>query len=49
MKEFKLTTKTGEKITKTSAENIDLAIQYFAKLKQLKVTDLLKIYNVKEC
>jgi hypothetical protein len=49
MKEFKLTTKTGETITKTSAQDIDSAIQYFAKVKQLRVTDLIKIYNVKEC
>ena len=49
MKEFKLTTKTGEKIAKTTAENIDLAIQYFAKIKQLKITNLLKIYDIKEC
>lgn len=49
MKEFKLTTKSGEKIAKTTAESIDLAIQYFAKLKQLRVTDLLKIYDIKQC
>jgi hypothetical protein len=49
MKDFKLTTKTGETITKTSAQNIDLAIEFFARIKVLKVTDLLTLYNVREC
>jgi|NOAtaT_5_FD_contig_121_191158_length_728_multi_2_in_0_out_0_2 hypothetical protein len=49
MKEYKLVSKGGEKISKYSTYSLELAIEYFAKVKKLKVSQLLKIYNVEEC
>lgn len=49
MKQFKLTTKSGEVIAKLKVHNLTLAIEVFARVKQLSKEDLLKIYEVKEC
>lgn len=48
MNEYNLMTKSGEKVNKTKSESLEFAIEFFARLKNIKVTDLLKIYNVKE-
>ena len=49
MNEYKLTTKSGEVIAKIKVHTMELAIAVFARMKQLSESDLLEIYNVKEC
>ena len=46
MKRFALKTKNGEIINTIPAEDSFSAAELFAKLKQISVTDLLKIYYV---
>jgi hypothetical protein len=46
MKRYALKTKQGETINTTPAENETIAAEQFAKLKNISVNDLLKIYNV---
>jgi hypothetical protein len=48
MKEYKLSTKEGEKISKYTTHSLELAIEYFAKVKKLEISKLLKIYKVEE-
>jgi hypothetical protein len=46
MDKFILTTKNGEKIAMTKADNIFEAREFFAKKKQLPVLTLLQIFKV---
>ena len=49
MKKFKFTAKgSKEAIASTQAENIEDAIEFFAKKKKLAIEAFLKIYNVDE-
>ncbi len=48
MKKFSLKTKSGEVINTIKAENLESAIDLFSKIKQLSVSDLLKIYLVEK-
>lgn len=47
MKEYKLTTKSGEIIKKINAESLEIAIDNFSKIKKLSPGKLLEIYEVK--
>ena len=49
MKEYRLKSKQGETISKHSDYSLELAIEYFAKVKKLEISELLKIYKVEEC
>jgi hypothetical protein len=46
MKRFALKTKLGEVISYVSATNINEAIELFSIRKQLKLSELTKIFNV---
>lgn len=48
MDKFILKTKDGEKINITEQEDIDLSIQFFAKLKKISKKKLLEIYSVEK-
>ena len=48
MDKFILTTKTGEKIATTKADNLIEAREFFAQKKQLPVLTLLQIFKVVE-
>lgn len=47
-RDYKLTTKSGEKISKIKAESILDAIDIFAEMKKITTLELLKIYKVSE-
>jgi hypothetical protein len=46
MKKFYLKVKDGEAINTVSAIDIDEAIDYFAKIKQMNIDDLLNLFIV---
>jgi hypothetical protein len=46
IEKFILKTKNGEILSTTKAENAYEAIDYFAKVKKLSVSDLLSIFDV---
>jgi len=46
MKTYKLMTKFGEKVGQTEAMSLELAIEYFAKVKKLDKEKLLELWNV---
>lgn len=48
MKKYYLKNKSGEVIHKIKAKNIHKAIELFAKTKNLKTEELLKIYKVSD-
>jgi len=45
---FVLKTTDGEVINKIGAETIEIATRLFAEIKRLKVTDLVRMYNVEK-
>ena len=48
MTQYAMTTRTGSIVIKTNAGNLDEAISYFAKMKQLPKKEFLKIFIVTE-
>ena len=46
MTQFAMTTRTGSIVIKTSADNLEEAINYFAKMKQLPREEFLKLFIV---
>jgi|LakMenEpi03Aug12_release.lakeMendotaPanAssembly.Ray.scaffolds.fasta_scaffold296418_2 hypothetical protein len=48
MEKFILKTKNGEKINITEQEDLDLSIEFFAKMKKISKKELLKIYIVEK-
>jgi len=48
MDKYILKNKNGDFINLTKQQNIDLAIQYFCIIKNLKREDLLRIYKVEK-
>ena len=46
MTEFAMTTRTGSVVIKTNANNLEEAIDYFAKMKQLPRKEFLKLFIV---
>ena len=43
-----MTTRTGSVVIKTDADNLEEAINYFAKMKQLPKEEFLKLFLVTE-
>ena len=48
MKEYHLLNKSGDVINKIKSKSLELAIEMFTKIKDLKPKNLLEIYKVKE-
>ena len=48
MTQYAMTTRTGSVVIKTDADNLEEAINYFAKMKQLPKKEFLKIFLVTE-
>ena len=48
MTQFAMTTRTGSVVIKTQANNLEEAINYFAKMKQLPRKEFLKLFLVTE-
>ena len=48
MTQFAMTTRTGSVVIKTQANNLEEAIDYFAKMKQLPKEEFLKLFLVTE-
>ena len=48
MTQFAMATKTGSVVIKTKADNLEEAINYFAKMKQLPRKEFLKLFLVTE-
>ena len=48
MTQFAMTTRTGSVVIKTTANNLEEAINYFAKMKQLPRKEFLKLFVVTE-
>ena len=48
MTQFAMTTRTGSVVIKTQADNLEEAINYFAKMKQLPKEEFLKLFSVTE-
>ena len=48
MTQYAMTTRTGSIVIKTQADNLEEAINYFAKMKQLPKTEFLKLFLVTE-
>jgi hypothetical protein len=48
MTQSAMTTRTGSIVIKTNAGNLDEAISYFAKMKQLPKKEFLKLFIVTE-
>ena len=46
MTQFAMTTRTGSVVIKTTANNLNEAINYFAKMKQLPKKEFLKLFIV---
>ena len=46
MTQFAMTTRTGSVVIKTKANNLEEAINYFAKMKQLPRKEFLKLFVV---
>lgn len=46
MTQYAMTTRTGSVVIKTSADNLEEAINYFAKMKQLPREEFLKLFIV---
>tara|TARA_B100000131_G_C17614726_1_gene409168 strand:+ start:190 stop:342 length:153 start_codon:yes stop_codon:yes gene_type:complete len=46
MTQFAMTTRTGSVVIKTKADNLEEAINYFAKMKQLPRKEFLKLFMV---
>jgi hypothetical protein len=46
MKQFAMTTREGSIVIKKQADNLEEAIDYFAKLKQLPKKEFLKLFIV---
>ena len=46
MTQFAMTTRTGSVVIKTRADNLEEAINYFAKMKQLPRKEFLKLFIV---
>ena len=45
--EYKLVTRSGETIKKVRAESMEIAIEFFCGIKNLKPKELLSIYDIK--
>ena len=48
MTQYAMTTRTGSVVIKTQANNLEEAIDYFAKMKQLPRKEFLKLFIVTE-
>ena len=48
MTQYAMTTRTGSVVIKTDADNLEEAINYFAKMKQLPKEEFLKLFLVTE-
>ena len=48
MTQYAMTTRTGSVVIKTNADNLEEAINYFAKMKQLPREEFLKLFLVTE-
>ena len=48
MTQYAMTTRTGSVVIKTDADNLEEAINYFAKMKQLPEKEILKLFIVTE-
>ena len=48
MTQYAMTTRMGSIVIKTKADNLEEAINYFAKMKQLPKEEFLKIFEVTE-
>ena len=48
MTQYAMTTRTGSVVIKTNANNLEEAIDYFAKMKQLPRKEFLKLFMVTE-
>ena len=48
MTQYAMTTRTGSVVIKTNADNLEEAINYFAKMKQLPKEEFLKLFLVTE-
>jgi|688.fasta_scaffold16608_16 hypothetical protein len=46
MKEYKLVNKSGETLKKVQTESLEIAIRFFADIKNLEPKKLLEIYKV---
>ena len=46
MTQYAMTTRTGSVVIKTRADNLEEAINYFAKIKQLPRKEFLKLFIV---
>ena len=46
MTQFAMTTRTGSVVMKTNADNLEEAIDYFAKIKQLPKEEFKKLFLV---
>ena len=46
MTQYAMTTRTGSVVIKTDADNLEEAINYFAKMKQLPRKEFLKLFIV---
>ena len=46
MTQYAMTTRTGSVVIKTNANNLEEAINYFAKMKQLPRKEFLKLFIV---
>ena len=46
MTQYAMTTRTGSVVIKTRADNLEEAINYFAKMKQLPRKEFLKLFVV---
>ena len=46
MTQYAMTTRTGSVVIKTDADNLEEAINYFAKMKQLPKKEFLKLFIV---
>ena len=46
MTQYAMTTRTGSVVIKTRADNLEEAINYFAKMKQLPRKEFLKLFIV---
>ena len=47
-KQYKLVTASGDTLKKVRTCSIELAIEFFSKIKKLKPNELLKIFKVEE-
>ena len=47
-KEYKLVTSSGDTLKKVRTHSLELAVEFFSKVKKLKPSNLLKIFKVEE-